>query len=227
MSKIVIVILAAGSGTRMGGDIPKQFFLLQGKPILVRSIESFLAAFPGSQIVVVLADSEVDRWTKMAKFWGVDSMFSVVIGGSTRFESVQNALKTVGDCDYIAIHDGVRPLVSQQTILKGLECAKANGSGIPVVEVIDSYREIEDDGNSKIVDRSKLRAVQTPQWFDAKLINEAYGAGYEPCFTDDASVVERLGHKISLYEGESINIKITTPMGMAVGEAILRMFPNR
>ena len=218
-----VVIVAGGSGSRMGGAIPKQFALVDGEPILVRTINNFAAAFPGAKIVVVLPASQIDFWKNYSARFRV-ARHKIVEGGEQRFHSVKNGIEAISDfVDLIAIQDGVRPFASLQMIRNTAECAATHGSAIPVIEAIDSFREITEDGKSTIADRTKLRVVQTPQIFEASLIRAAYDTLYDVSFTDDASVVERTTpHRVTLCPGERWNIKITTPDDMVIAQAIAR-----
>ncbi|MBQ7855516.1 MAG: 2-C-methyl-D-erythritol 4-phosphate cytidylyltransferase [Alistipes sp.] len=219
-----IVIVAGGIGSRMGSAIPKQFALVGGEPVLVRTINAFATTFPTSKIVVVLPASQIAFWKNLSARFTV-ARHSVVEGGEQRFHSVQRGIEALsGAVDYIAIHDGVRPFVSRQMIKRVAECAERTGTAVPVVHPVDSFRIEREDGSSQQIDRSPLRIVQTPQIFEAGLIRAAYDTEYDKAFTDDSSVVERvLGYKVTLCEGERSNIKITTPEDLAFGEAILRM----
>ena len=221
MSKLSIIIVAAGSGLRMNSSVPKQFLPILGVPILVRSIESFHRMLPQADITVVLSSNDLDRWSRLSKEHGIESIHNICIGGATRFESVKNAVSTVGDCDYIAIHDGVRPLFTRDMIDRSLECVELNGSAVPAVDVVDSFRVVDKDGNSTIIDRSTLKAIQTPQWFEATLLKSSYAVDYNESFTDDASVVEHSGYKITICKGEIQNIKITTPTDIIIAEELL------
>lgn len=221
MSKLSVIIVAAGGGMRMNSTIPKQFLPILGVPILVRSIQSVLRTLPTADITVVLSMNDVDRWNAISKEYGICSTHKICIGGATRFESVKNAVLSAAECDYIAIHDGVRPLFTRDMITRSLECVKLNGSAIPAIDVIDSFRVINKDGSSHIIDRSTLKAIQTPQWFDAALLKSSYEVDYNDSFTDDASVVEHSGHKVTICQGDIRNIKITTPMDIAIAEEFL------
>lgn len=223
MTRIGIIVVAGGSGTRMGASVPKQFLPLNGKPILARTLERLLNALPGAQMVLALPEAEIDRWHEIARGYGLENTHTVVCGGSTRFESVKNALGIIKDCDIIAIHDGVRPLVSAALIVRVIATATEHGTAIPVTVPEDSYREITHGDLSKPVDRTVLRAVQTPQAFSSELLRRAYETPYDPRFTDDASVVEHSGHRITLCEGDSTNIKITTPFHMSLASALLNI----
>lgn len=217
---IGVIIVAGGSGSRMGGSLPKQFMLLDGIPVLGRTINTFAGALPGAEIVVVLPASHTDFWQNFAARFDV-APHTVATGGDTRFHSVKNGLAAlVRDPELIAVQDGVRPLSSHEMIRRTAEAAAVHGSAIPVVEAVDSFRET-DGTTSRAVDRSRLRIVQTPQVFHAAILRRAYEAQYRPEFTDDASVAEQAGVTPYLCEGERTNLKITTPEDLLIAEALL------
>ena len=216
------IILAGGLGSRMGYDIPKQFIEIEGKPILRHTIERFMESFDDINIIVVLPSGEKEYWKEYCNRTGFLGRYIMTSGGITRFHSVQNALKYVPDGVIVAVHDGVRPFVTSDFIRSMFEKMKECEALVPVIQPVESLREIGSEGTSTAVDRSRYRLVQTPQMFYSELLKEAYSQPYNPLFTDDASVVEYLGHKVSLCEGLSSNIKITTPEDLAVAQAIFR-----
>jgi len=221
-SKRHAIIVAGGSGKRFGSELPKQFLPLEGKAVLMHTIERFHKA--GAAIVVVLPAEHQEMWMSMCKECNFPVTHIIANGGSTRFESVRNGLAAIEDLepdDLVAVHDGVRPLVSVELIDRCFATAQRTGSAIPVVNPSDSIRQVTEDGNSCQLLRSSLRAVQTPQTFKAELLRGAYDVEESPLFTDDASVVESAGNKVTLVEGEVSNIKITTPIDMVVAKALL------
>ncbi len=229
--KTIAIIVAGGSGTRFGASMPKQFLALMGKPVLMHTIEAFGKNRDGSfddkshmEIIVTLPEEQMGLWHDLCREHGFTVPHRVVPGGKTRWHSVKNALDSISDLagvDVIAVHDGVRPLASAQLIDRCLTTARRQGSAIPVVPLNDSVRQMDADGGSRALDRSSLRAVQTPQVFDARLLIEAYRQPYDPTFTDDASVVERHGHDVTLVDGDPVNLKITRPMDLALAEYLM------
>lgn len=218
--RIGVIIVAGGSGKRMGGTLPKQFSLVGGEPILARTINAFRKALPASRIIVVLPAEYIEFWKNFSARFEV-AKHSIVEGGKERFYSVKNGIEALSDAvDLIAIQDGVRPFASKEMILRAVACAAENGSAIPVVKAVDSYRTIEGD-ESHIIDRTPLRIVQTPQIFSAPILRAAYDTEFRSEFTDDASVVEHSGERVSLCDGEYSNIKITTPSDLALANAII------
>ena len=202
--------MAGGSGIRCGGALPKQFALLGGMPVLARTINAVAAALPGAEIVAVLPERHADFWKNLAARFEV-APHTIVTGGAERFDSVRCGLAALRtDPELIAVQDGVRPLGSQELIRRTVAAAAEHGTAIPVVEPVDSFRET-DGAASQIIDRRRLRIVQTPQVFRAELLRRAYETEYRPEFTDDASVVELSGEAVFLCEGERANLKITTP----------------
>lgn len=217
--RVGVIIVAGGSGSRMGGTLPKQFALVGGMPILARTINAFHNALPLSRIVVVLPAEHIGFWRNFSARFEV-AKHSIVEGGEERFHSVRNGIEALNDAvDLIAVQDGVRPFASKDMILRAVECASQNGSAIPTVKAVDSYRTVEGE-ESHIIDRTPLRIVQTPQIFAAPILRAAYDTPFRKEFTDDASVVEYSGERIALCEGEYSNIKITTPNDMVLAEAI-------
>ncbi|MFI3333154.1 MAG: 2-C-methyl-D-erythritol 4-phosphate cytidylyltransferase [Rikenellaceae bacterium] len=208
--KVGVVIVAGGKGLRVGGELPKQFRILGQAPLLVHSINNLAKGLHPSKVVVVLPQSHIEYWANLSSRFDV-AEHTVVIGGAERFDSVKAGLESLGeDCDIIAIHDGVRPLSSETMLARCLACAVEFGSAIPSIPISDSVRVVNDD-NSQPLDRSKLRAIQTPQIFDAVILRRAYNrCSYNQELTDDASVVEASGVSVKLCEGEKRNIKITT-----------------
>lgn len=227
VERVGIVVVAGGSGSRMGAAMPKQFLDIAGRPVLVRTLERMHAALPDSQIVVVLPEAHVELWQECYEKAACKVEHTIALGGATRFDSVASGIAALNnDCTLIAVHDGVRPLLSVEMIRRGVECAAESGAAVPVIAVVDSIREVDEQCTSHAVDRSRLRAVQTPQVFRADLLKEAYeaiGARLEDRSkaTDDASVVEMYGHAVALYEGEPQNLKLTTPTDLSVAEIIL------
>lgn len=219
--RVGVIIVAGGSGKRMGGSLPKQFSLVGGEPILARTINAFRKALPASRIVVVLPAEYIEFWKNFSARFEV-AKHSIVEGGAERFYSVRNGIEALNDAvDLIAVQDGVRPFASKELILRTVACAAEHGSAIPVVKAVDSYRMVEGEG-SHIIDRSPLRIVQTPQIFAAPILRAAYDTEFRAEFTDDASVVEYSGEKVALCEGEYTNIKITTPADLVIAEAIAK-----
>ena len=194
----------------MQSAIPKQFLILGGMPVVARTINTFAEAMPGAEIVVVLPKDDIEMWRNLAARFDV-AVHRTVAGGKERFDSVKCGLEALSnEVEYVAVHDGVRALVSKKLIIRTMLDVEHSGATIPVVDVVDSYRRVEGE-DSVIVPRSELRIVQTPQVFRASLLREAYLQPFSASFTDDASVVESLGHKISLVNGERTNLKLTTP----------------
>ena len=186
-------------------------------PVVARTINTFAEAMPGAEIVVVLPKNDIDMWRNLAARFDV-AVHRTVAGGTERFHSVKCGLEALSpDVEYIAVHDGVRALVSKKLIIRTMLDAEQHDASIPVIEVADSYRRISGD-DSQIVPRSELRIVQTPQIFKASLLRRAYEQPFDTAFTDDASVVEQLGQRISLVEGERSNIKLTTPDDLSWAE---------
>ena len=215
-----VIIVAGGSGSRLGGPLPKQFRMLGSLPVLGHAINAFARTLHSTQIVVVLPEGQIDFWKNLAARFDI-AKHTCTAGGPQRFHSVRNGLSALPrTVALIAVHDGVRPLVSSDLILKAVECAAAHGTAIPVVEAVDSLRQLTPDGSHPI-DRNTLRIVQPPQVFDAELLRRAYELDYSPDFTDDASVVERAGHAVTLCHGERGNLKITTADDLPIAEAIL------
>lgn len=218
------IIVAAGSGTRFGSHLPKQFHLLKGKPVLFYTIDSFRHTNPQSRILLVIDEGMVDLWLDLCKSYNFESP-AIVFGGMTRWESVKNALNAIPHklCKYVLIHDGARPLVSTYIINNVLSALKKGAVGaIPFVPVIDSIRKLENDGNSVAVDRNKYVAIQTPQGFRFDELIKAYGMAYDSKFTDDASVLSAFGYTdVTLVNGEVNNIKITNPRDLQIAELLL------
>ena len=220
MATTGVIIVAGGSGRRMGATLPKQFMMLGNEPILSHSINRIHEALPAAEIVVVLPEEHIALWRNIAARFDI-AHHKITAGGTERFYSVKNGLKELSnDVKIIAIHDAVRPLASKKLIIKLILEAEKSVAVIPVVAPVDSFRKIEGD-DSKIIDRSALRIVQTPQVFNATILRRAYEQDFSSTFTDDASVVEAIGEKITLCEGERGNLKITTPEDMVIASALL------
>jgi len=220
MSKVSIIV-AGGAGSRMQTDVPKQFLELCGKPILIHSIMAFVYHCECVYPIVVLPSSQINNWRKLCEIHDFTLPHKVVAGGPTRFHSVKNGLMLLPDDGLVAIHDGVRPLVSRQTIINCFHEASIYGCAVPTVPVIDSVREVTERDN-KMLDRSTMRLIQTPQVFDITKLKKAYEQEYSSAFTDDAAVYEKAGHAIHLVEGNVENIKITTQNDLVVAEALMR-----
>lgn len=221
-SSAYAIIVAGGSGTRMGTLLPKQFMDLCGKPVLYYSVRAFIDALGNSvKIILVLPEQQRSFAQIIQNAFSSPLDLIIVTGGNTRYASVAAGLKEVPANSIVLVHDGARPLVSPELIGRCYEGARLNGSAVPVVPVTDSIRQVTSN-SSKAVAREKLRSVQTPQAFDAALLHEAYCQPYVPTFTDEASVVEQAGNIIHLVEGDRSNLKITTPEDFVIAEALLR-----
>ena len=220
-SRNTVVVVAGGRGKRMGGATPKQFMELCGTPILMHTLRRFADYDPDINLIVVLPADEITRWEGLCAQHRFDLRHRIVAGGEERFHSVKNALALTNGDELVAIHDGVRPFVSIETIARCFERARADGAAIPVTDVTESLRYFEDSESSVAVNRNKYKTVQTPQTFRADILKAAYEQEFTSDFTDDASVVERYGHRIAMVEGNRENIKITSPFDMKVAEVIL------
>ena len=221
-SKHTILIVAGGRGTRMGGPQPKQFLELAGRPVLMHTLEAFDRWDASARLIVVLPEDQIDTWKRLCEAHAFDRAHRVVAGGETRFHSVRNGLDVVASDGLIAVHDGVRPLVAPSVIAACFAAAADGGAAVPVVPVVESVREVDADGGSRPVDRTRLRVVQTPQVFRADVLRAAYCLPYDPRFTDDASVVEASGVAVRLVPGNRENIKLTTPMDLLLAEQLMR-----
>lgn len=221
-SKHTILIVAGGRGTRMGGPQPKQFLELAGRPVLMHTLEAFDRWDASARLIVVLPEDQIDTWKRLCEAHVFGRIHRVVAGGETRFHSVRNGLGAVASNGLIAVHDGVRPLVAPSVIAACFAAAADGGAAVPVVPVVESVREVDADGGSRPVDRTRLRVVQTPQVFRADVLRAAYRLPYDPRFTDDASVVEASGVAVRLVPGNRENIKLTTPMDLLLAEQLMR-----
>ncbi|MBK6343789.1 MAG: 2-C-methyl-D-erythritol 4-phosphate cytidylyltransferase [Flavobacteriales bacterium] len=215
------IIVAGGSGKRLGGPVPKQFQTVKGRPLLMWTIEAFHRFDPEMALIVVLPQEHFDIWKALCMGHRFFIEHQVVAGGEQRWHSVKEGLAKVEGDGLVAVHDGVRPLVSAELIARCFDAADKQAAAIPVVPVVPSIRETTADG-SRALDRSKLLAVQTPQCFHADLLRKAFGQPYDLTFTDEATLVERLGVKVALVEGEENNIKVTNAMDLLVLEKLLQ-----
>ena len=232
-SEEFVIIVAGGKGLRMGGDIPKQFLPIGGKPILMRTLERFRAYSEALQIILVLPEAQQDYWQELCKQYEFQVDYQIANGGQTRFHSVQNGLALVPDDaeGVVGVHDGVRPFPSIEVITRCYETARQTKAVIPVIPVVETVRQILPSNQSNpnavsnqssiTVPRDQYRLVQAPQTFDIQLLKAANRQPYNDGFTDDASVVESYGHPITLVEGNRENIKTTTPYDITVAEAII------
>lgn len=216
-----VVIVAGGKGLRMGSDRPKQFLPIGGKPVLMHTIERFRDYSANLHIILVLPQSQHDYWQQLCCQYNFTVDYTMTNGGDTRFHSVQHGLAIIpDDADgVVGIHDGVRPFPSLDVIRKCYATARKEKAVIPVVPVVETLRHIPTSHN---VLRSDYCLVQTPQTFDIQLIKAANMQPYSEAFTDDASVVEAFGHKVTMVEGNRENIKITTPFDLLIAESILK-----
>lgn len=215
------VIVAGGKGLRMGNAMPKQFLPLAGVPILTHTLKAFNHAFNDIKIILVLPEDQLSYAQMILQEFEERIDLTIVTGGATRYHSVQNGLKAVKGESIVFVHDGVRPLVSTTLIQRCYDDAVKYGSAIPAMPAIDSMRIIEGE-DSKPVDRTMLRVIQTPQTFHSKILLPAFEQEYIDAFTDEATVVEAMGTRVHLTEGERSNIKVTTPEDMHVAEALLK-----
>ena len=215
------IIVAAGSGSRFGAALPKQYCLMNGRPVLMHTIDNMRRALPQSQIVLVLNRDFVDYWTELCEKYSFISP-KVVEGGDTRWQSVKNAIDEIpADAQVITVHDGARPIVDSMMVERLISALDDAVGAIPVVSVTDSLRQIVESGSTP-VDRSLYKAVQTPQAFHADKLIEAYSLPFDATFTDDASVLAALGYDVALVEGDTYNIKITNPLDIEIAQLYLR-----
>ncbi|MBQ2172937.1 MAG: 2-C-methyl-D-erythritol 4-phosphate cytidylyltransferase [Bacteroidales bacterium] len=230
--KKFLIVTAGGMGTRMGGPVPKQFIELEGKPILRLTIERFLEAVPDLQIITVLPEAYITTWRQYCIKADFTCPQRLVKGGFTRFHSVKNALAYVPDGALVAVHDGVRPLLSIGKIRELFAKAQTVPALIPVMPATDTLKVLEKKADGSLaatgesIDRSRIFGAQTPQLFYSELLKQAYGQGFDTLFTDDASVAEKYGIPLTFIEGERFNLKITTPEDLVLAKAILEM-PDR
>jgi 2-C-methyl-D-erythritol 4-phosphate cytidylyltransferase len=217
---LYVVIVAGGSGKRMGADIPKQFLNLAGRPVLMHTIERFKSFNDAIEIITVLPENQLRYWVDLQKKHSFDVPHTLVKGGLHRFISVKNGLKFVNTPSLVAIHDGVRPFVTVDTIKRCFETAEKLGNAIPAVSPSDSLRMLTDKGSIPL-NRMHVKQIQTPQVFNAELIKKAYLQEYITEFTDDATVLEKMGEKINMVDGNRENIKITNPEDLLISSALL------
>ncbi len=215
------IITAGGIGRRMGADVPKQFLQLGGKPILMQTIDQLHRFDKVAEIILTLPESYLDTWKDLTEEYDFHTVHTVVVGGKERFHSIEQALRFCSG-DVVAVHDGVRPLVSTETLHRLFDEAKHSTAVIPVIPVRESLRRKTSE-KTVAVPRTDYLIVQTPQVFNRKLLIEAYNQEYIENFTDDASVVENLGHVIATVEGNEENIKITSPGDLLLAEALLKL----
>ena len=224
MQKEYAIIVAGGKGTRFGSSLPKQFLELNGKPVLLYTLEAFFRYSENITVILVLPEEDMPAWKKIAHEHGFQKPVILQAGGATRFQSVKKGLQLISGDGIVAIHDGVRPLVTSGIIGSSFTFARTHQSAIATVRLKDSLRVLDDAASvsqSKAVDRSLFRMIQTPQTFHVSLIRKAYEIAEDPTLTDDASVAERAGYPVYLFEGSYENIKITTPEDLVIAEALL------
>jgi 2-C-methyl-D-erythritol 4-phosphate cytidylyltransferase len=214
------IIVAGGKGTRIKSSVPKQFIELNGKPILLHTVEAFFRYSENITVILVLPIDDVSIWESIVSKFNFKKPIIIQLGGDTRFQSVKNGLEKITTDGLVAIHDGVRPLVSTDIIAASFRIAAEHKSAVAAVRLKESIRMTDQD-QTKAVDRSRFRLIQTPQTFDVNLIKSAYTIKEEEDLTDDASVAERAGHAISLFEGSYRNIKVTTDEDLVIAEALL------
>ena len=214
------VIVAGGSGSRMGGTLPKQFLLLKDKPVLYYTIKTFLESYPDNQVILVLPVDYTDMGQEIIDAWFDKERIRITAGGETRFHSVQNGLSLIEEESIIFVHDGVRCLLSTDLIHRCYQQAVETGTAIPAIPSKDSIRLLTDEGNEAF-DRNKVMLIQTPQTFHSKILIPAFQIDYKDKFTDEATVAEAFGMKVSLVEGEERNIKITRPVDIVIAEQLL------
>lgn len=218
------ILVAGGQGLRMGGDIPKQFLPLNGKPVLMHTIDRFLEVFPDMHIIIVLPQGQHEYWHELCRKHGYAHRCQVTSGGRTRFHSVLNGLSAIPTDTkeaLVGIHDGVRPFVSRETLMRCYDEAARSGTAVPVIPVVETVRQLTPEGGSITVPRENYRLVQTPQVFALNTLRLCYKQPYSEHFTDDASVVEAQGITISLVEGNRENIKLTTPADLILARGIM------
>lgn len=215
-----VLIVAGGSGRRMGATIPKQFLPLCGRPLLMHTIEKFYKYDSSCNITVILPEQHISFWNKLTAEHQFSVPHKIVSGGEERFHSVKNGLDTLPAEGLVAIHDGVRPMVSLDTISRCFDEAEKSGSAIPVVIPSESVRMLTTNGSMSL-NRDIVRLVQTPQVFTLAIIKKSYQEDFSREFTDDATVAEKAGYPISLVEGNRENIKITTEDQLHYAETLL------
>lgn len=218
--KKIAIIVAGGSGTRMGSTVPKQFLELAGKPVLYHTIAAFINAYEDMQVVLVVPEAHFAPAQQVLACFSTPPAVRLVKGGETRFHSVKNGLAQVQEKSVVFVHDGVRPLLSAALIHACYEETLVHGNAIPVTDMKDSIRELNGEAN-KAVNRELFKIIQTPQTFLSEQLLPAFELPYDPLFTDEATVVERLGHRIHLVAGEERNIKITRPLDLVIAHALL------
>lgn len=218
--KKYVIIVAGGSGKRMLSELPKQFLAIHGKPILMYSFEQFYKFDQQINFILVLPQQQIETWNQLCIAHDFSITHKIVVGGTERFHSVQNALSEIKKNCLVAVHDGVRPLVGTDTITRCFDMAEKLGNAIPVMPITESIRQTNGE-NNKSVNRNNFKVIQTPQVFQSEILISAYQQTYVQEFTDDASVVEKTGVKINLVEGNRENIKITTPADIGIAEALL------
>ncbi len=221
------IIVAGGKGLRMGGELPKQFIPVEGRPVLMRTLDTFHACDSGIQIILVLPRDHQPYWQELCREYDFRVPHRIADGGATRFHSVQNGLALVDAAEaLVAVHDGVRPFVAHEVIEACYREAEAHGAVVPVIPVVETVRQLV-EASSITVPRDAYRLVQTPQTFRASLLRRAYEQPFCEAFTDDASVVEALGEAVCLVEGNRENIKLTTPYDLIVAKALVEASINK
>ncbi len=218
--KKIAVIVAGGTGTRMNNTVPKQFLLLNGKPVLYYTIKTFLQSYEDMQVILVLPDEHVAAGQEIIDAFFDYNRIKITIGGRTRFHSVKNGLKLIAEESIVFVHDAVRCLLTADLITRCYNAALEYGSAIPVIDSKDSIRMITGDDNVAL-ERTTIKLVQTPQTFHSKILLPAFNIDYKDKFTDEATVVEAFGLKVHLVNGEENNIKITRPLDMLLAESLL------
>jgi 2-C-methyl-D-erythritol 4-phosphate cytidylyltransferase len=215
------IIVAGGKGTRMKSALPKQFLEIDGLPILMHTMNAFYRYSSAIQIILVLPPDDINAWNELCDKYNFHKAYDLQSGGATRFQSVRNGLEKITSPGLVAIHDGVRPLVTTDLIARSFELAEECGSAIATVSLKESIRKL-DEKSSIALDRSKYRLIQTPQTFQVDLIKDAYKTKENETLTDDASVFEAAGGIVALYEGSYENIKVTTMEDLVIAEALMK-----
>ena len=222
MRERYVIIPAGGTGSRMGGDVPKQMLELCGVPVLRRTLDLFLDLPFEVHVIISINMTVKSMWVDYCRKEGLMLRYVLVSGGMTRFHSVRKTMKYLPDGALVAVHDAVRPLLRKEDIIRLYEEGEQYPAVVPVLPVTDTMRVLAPDGDSSMVDRSQYRLVQTPQVFHSEVLKRAYDTAFSPDFTDDASVVEKSGVPLHLTAGSRFNLKLTTPEDMTLAEAVLR-----